>query len=123
MTRPISITISAGFNAWRDVQITPDWVGQGLAVHKPVTINKAGDPVFREDRGVWQITHIHTGLGANRFIGSLDRAIAFARKWDEAFAAVTSKNKVPAELRKDYLAALQTANNGPSRQDITEAGV
>lgn len=116
MTRLITIAFRV-----RGVEITPEWAGKGLAVHKPVAIDGAGGhPVFREERGRWCITHIHTGLSAGVFKGSLDHAKAFARKWDEAFAAVTT-SKLPARLRQDYLAALQTANNGPSRQDIIEA--
>jgi hypothetical protein len=110
MTRPITIALQVRDKGRRDVQITPRWVGQGLAVHKPVISNGNGEPVFDYGcSGIWTLTHIHTGLCAGIFMGSLDRAKAFAREWDEAWAAVTSKSKVPARLRKDYLAALATA--------------
>ena len=123
MSRIIPVRICVRDKGERTFQITPNWAGKGLAIHKPLFIDGDGEPGFSEERGVWYITHIHTGLRSGMFTGSLDRAKAFARQWDEAWAAVTSKSKVPAKLRKDYLAALAAANNGPSRKDLIEAGV
>ena len=123
MTRTIPIRLIHRPFGERTIKITPNSAGKGLAIHKPLFINIDGEPGFREERGFWCITHIHTGLGAGTFTGSLDRAKAFARQWDEAWAAVTSKARVPAKLRHDYLAALAAATNGPSRKDIIEAGV
>lgn len=109
MTRPITIALRA-----RDVQIIPEWAGKSLAVHKPVAIDVAGGhPVFREVPGRWCITHIHTGLSAGVFTGSLDHAKAFASQWDGAFAAVTT-SELPARLRQDYLAALAVASRTSS---------
>ena len=123
MSRTIPIHVMTRAHGERVIQIKPHWAGKGLAIHKPLFIDGDGEPGFREERGVWYFTHIHTGLLSGMFTGSLDRAKAFARQWDEAWAAVTSKNKVPAKLRKDYLAALAAANKGPSRKDLIEAGV
>ena len=107
----------------RIIQITPQWAGKGLALHKPVSIAlETGEHAFRHRQGLWVVTHIPTGMSTGQFMGNFDRAKAFARQWDEAWAAVTSKSEVPAKLRKDYLAAL-AANNGPSRKDLIEAGV
>lgn len=124
MTSAITIALQVRGKGRRDVRITPCWAGKGLAVHRTVTIDGNDEPVFDDNcPGIWVLTHIHTGMSVGRFIGSFDRAKTFARQWDEAWAAVTSKGKVPAKLRKDYLTAFAAAINGHSRKGIIEAGV
>ena len=124
MPRTIPVRIYVRDKGERTIRITPNWAGKGLAVHKPVSIApETGEPVFYHSQGLWVVTHVHTGLSLGRFVGNLDRAKAFARQWDEAWAAVTSKGKVLAKLRKEYLAAFAAASGGPSRKDLIEAGV
>ena len=80
-------------------------------------------PVFEDNcPSIWTLTHVHTGMRAGIFHGTLQKAIAFARQWDEAFAAVTT-SKVPQLLSRNYRAALRRAQDGPSEADMIEAGV
>ena len=130
MPRTISVSLHVRNQGTRTIRITPHWAGKGLAIHKPVIMApEAGESVldhvhvFDHIQGLWVITHIHSGMAAGRFMGSLDRAKAFARRWDEAWAAVTSKDQVPAKLQREYLVALAAASNGPGRRDLVEAGV
>lgn len=104
------------------MQITPRWAGKGLAVHETVIIDGNDEPQFEEKTsGIWTLTHVHTGMRASMFHGNLQRAIAFAREWDAAFAAVTT-SKVPQLLIRNYRAALCSAQDGPSEADMIEAG-
>lgn len=124
MTRAITIALQIRGKGRCDVHIIPRWVGKNLAIHKPVYLDGNYQPQFQEEsRGVWKLTHVCTGFSAGTFFGSFDRAKAFAREWDEAFAAVTSSRKVPKPLSRNYRAALAAANKGPGRKDIIEAGV
>lgn len=120
MSRMIPITLQVRGKGKRIVQITPNWAGKNLAIHKPVFIDGDDQPGFEETRSLWCITHVYSGMSAGRFEGSLDRAKAFARQWDKAWDVVTGC-KVPVVLRRDYLSALAAASNGPSRKDIIEA--
>lgn len=122
MSRMIPIKLAVRGRSQRIVQIKPHWAGKNLAIHKPVFINGDDLPDFNLVEPGWCITHIHTGMAAGRFEGSLKRAKAFARQWDEAWSVVTG-GKVPPLLRRNYLSALAEASNGPSRKDIIEAGV
>lgn len=122
MTRTITIALQVRGKGRRDVQITPRWAGKGLAVHKTVIIDGNDEPQFEENcPGIWALTHVHTGMRAGMFHGNLRRAIAFARQWDAAFAAVTT-SKVPQLLIRNYRAALYRAQGGPSEADMIEAG-
>ena len=124
MTYPL-ITVAMQVRGKRrpDVQITPRWAGKGLAIHKPVIIDGNDQPVFEDNcPSIWTLTHVHTGMRAGIFHGTLQKAIAFARQWDEAFAAVTT-SKVPQLLSRNYRAALRRAQDGPSEADMIEAGV
>ena len=123
MTYPlITIAMQVRGKGRRNVRITPCWAGEGLAVHKPVIIDGNDEPVFEDNcRNIWTLTHVHTGMRAGMFHGTLQKAIAFARQWDEAFAAVTSK--MPQLLARNYREALCRAQDGPSEADMIEAGV
>ena len=118
MTRTIPIRLMT-----RTIEITPNWAGKGLAVHKTVVIDGNDEPVFKDNcPGIWTLTDVHTGMRAGMFHGNLQRAIAFARQWDAAFAAVAT-SKVPQLLTRNYRAALCRAQDWPSEADIIEAGV
>lgn len=122
MSRTITIALQVRGKGKRLVQITPRWAGKGLAVHKSVIIDGNDEPVFDDNcPGIWTLTHVHTGMRAGMFHGNLQRAIAFARHWDEAFAAVTT-SKVPQLLIRNYRAALCRAQDGSSEADMIEAG-
>ncbi|MEB3317164.1 MAG: hypothetical protein VKO39_03365 [Cyanobacteriota bacterium] len=123
MTRAITIALQVLHRGRRDVQITPRWAGNGLAIHKAIFLDGNDQPHFvKNARGIWVLTHVPTGLGAGMFHGNLQRAIAFAREWDKAFAAVTTAT-VPQVLRRNYLEALCLAQDGPTEADMLEAGV
>ena len=94
-----------------EITITPKWAGKSLALHKPLqrvgqTIKEAS---FSHHSQIWIVTHINTGCKLSGFCGSFERAKAFALEWDEVFAKVTGEKDVPAQLRKEYLAALRAA--------------
>lgn len=123
MTRMIPIKLAVRGHGQRIVLIKPHWAGKGIAIHKPVIIDGNDQPGFQCNcPGIWTLTHIHTGMGAGTFHGTLRNAIAFARQWDEAFAAVIT-SKVPQLLVQNYRAALCLAQDGPSEADMIEAGV
>lgn len=123
MTRGITIALQVRGKGRRDVRITPRWAGKGLAVHRTVIIVGNDEPQFEDNSpGIWALTHIPTGFGAGIFHGNLRRAIAFARQWDEQFAAVTG-TKVPQRLQRNYRAALQQAQDEPTKDDFIEAGI
>ena len=85
MTRIIQIQL-----ATRTVTIKPHWAGQGIAIHKPLSVNKDGEVSFQQIQGLWNLTHIPTGMALGCCMGSLDRAKSFAKAWDAEFAALKS---------------------------------
>jgi len=110
MPEPIKIYV-ATLNNTSKITITPKWAGKSLALHKPLqrvgqTIKEAS---FSHHSQIWIVTHINTGCKLSGFCGSFERAKAFALEWDEVFAKVTGEKDVPAQLRKEYLAALRAA--------------
>jgi hypothetical protein len=88
MSRTIPISLMTREWGVRTVQIKPHWAGQGIAIHKPVSVNDDGEPMFRQVQGYWRLTHIATGLAMGACMGSLDRAKGFAKAWDAEFAAL-----------------------------------
>lgn len=124
MTSPlITIALQVRGKGRRNVRITPCWAGEGLAVHKSVTLDGNDNPVFVDiGPNIWTLTHVHTGMRAGMFHGNVDQAMAFARQWDQAFAAVTT-TEVPQLLARSYREALCQAQDEPSVADIFESGV
>lgn len=97
MKRTISIHMTTSTGE-RRVEIKPHWAGQGIAVHKPVQFNlQTGEPMFRDVRGYWRLTHIPTGMSLGCCMGSLDRAISAAREWDAEFAALQPGAVMPPD--------------------------
>lgn len=95
--RTISIHLIGG-----TVQITPHWAGKGIAIHKPVRMNKSGEVTFRQIYGYWYLTHIQSGRHLAACMGSLDRAKSFAKAWDEEFAALTLDQTMPREWHQAW---------------------
>jgi hypothetical protein len=83
MTRTIPIRLKK-----RTIQIKPHWAGKGIAIHKPLSIDDDGEVTFQEVQGLWNLTHIPTGMAIGNCMGSLDRAKGFAKVWDAEFAAL-----------------------------------
>lgn len=82
--KPITITCRNGRHA-----IPAHWVGQHLAVHRPVICD--GDGVAVNDaHGQWVITHIPTGLSAwPTFHAAGIRVGKLAKLWDATFGELT----------------------------------
>jgi hypothetical protein len=87
----------------RMIQITPAWSGKGIAIHKPVSLDKeTGEMSFCNNKGVWVLTHISSGLSIGVCFGSLDRAKSYARQWDMVFAAVRNKKDITKKLQREW---------------------
>jgi hypothetical protein len=87
----------------RMIQITPAWAGKGIAIHKPVSLDKeTGEMSFCNNKGVWVLTHINTGLYIGVCFGSLDRAKSYARQWDMVFAAIKTKKDITNKLQRQW---------------------
>lgn len=63
-------------------KIPAKWIGQALAVHRPI-VGFGGK--LSNERCLWTITHIESGLTAGRYEGPLKEAIKLAKAWDLAF--------------------------------------
>lgn len=89
MTRTIPIRLMTRDHGERVIQIKPNWAGNGIAIHKPITIDpEDGEVIFRQIHGYWTLTHINTGFRLGACMGSLERAKRFAKAWDAEFAAL-----------------------------------
>lgn len=63
-------------------KIPAKWVGEALAVHRPV-VGFGGK--LSNERCLWVITHIESGLTAGKYEGPLKGAIELAKAWDLTF--------------------------------------
>ena len=112
--------------ASRTIQIQPRWAGQGIAIHKPLTLDPiTREPYLQSATGVWCLTHINTGLSLGRCYGSFDRALAFARPWDAEFAALQrGQAMAPDRLRAwaEVVKAMRTAPPIRPRQPAIRRG-
>jgi hypothetical protein len=125
MTCTIPINLMTREWGERRIQITPHWAGKGIAIHKPITLNDDGQPVFRQVQGYWRLTHIPTGLAMGACMGSLDRAKGFAKAWDAEFAALQPGQALAPDRLKAWKAVVEEMRIEPprrSRADIIEAG-
>lgn len=62
--------------------ISAQFCEKRIAVHRPVHANKDQDLIFENERCSWSLTHIKTGYSMGRCYCNKDKAIAFAKKWD-----------------------------------------
>jgi hypothetical protein len=74
------ITIKTSQNSYL---ISAEFRGKRIAVHRPVHANKEQGLIFENQGCVWSLTHIKTGYSMGRCYCSKDKAIAFAKKWDD----------------------------------------
>ncbi len=63
-------------------KIPAKWVGEALAVHRPV-VGFGGK--LSKEKCTWTITHIESGKTAGRFWGPMHNAIKLAKAWDLTF--------------------------------------
>jgi hypothetical protein len=126
MTRTIPINLMTRQWGQRTIRIKPHWAGQGIAIHKPVTIADDGHPAFGQVQGYWRLTHIPTGLSLGGCMGSLDRAKTFAREWDAEFAALQPGQAMASDRLKAWAAVVEEMQRQPrsrrSRIEHIEAG-
>jgi hypothetical protein len=85
MTKTITVQLAAG------PYVAPvAWQGHHLSVHRPVR-SRDGQPALSTEKRVWTISHNATGYAAATSLDVAQRdAIALAKLWDKAFAAVTA---------------------------------
>jgi hypothetical protein len=116
MSRTIPISLMTREWGERTVQIKPHWVGQGIAIHKPVNVNDDGEPMFRQVQGYWRLTHIATGLAMGACMGSLDRAKGFAKAWDAEFAALQPGQALAPDRLEAWKAVVEEMRAEPPRR-------
>ena len=115
MPRTVQLRFQVRDRGERTVKITPAWVGEGIAIHKPISFDD-GEPYFEEIVGVWCLSHIPTGLALSRCMGSLDRAKSYARAWDETFAGLAQGQKLSDDLMADWCKCRKEMLTEPPRK-------
>lgn len=108
-------TIPIAFSG-RTVQIKPNWAGKGIAIHKPLTLDEDGQPLFRQVQGYWRLSHINTGLSLGACMGSLDRAKTVAREWDAEFAALQRGQAMAPDRLEAWKAVVEEMRTEPPRR-------
>lgn len=73
------VTINTNDGAFK---IPTKWMGEALAVHRPV-VGFGGK--LSKERRTWTITHIESGMTAGRYNGPMNEAIKLAKTWDLTF--------------------------------------
>lgn len=116
MTRTVELRFQVRDHGERRITITPAWAGKGIAIHKPIGFDEDGQAYFKEIQGLWNLTHINTGLLLGSCHGSLDRAKSFARAWDAEFAALQSGELMPQERLKAWAAVVEEMRTEPPRK-------
>lgn len=120
MTRTIPISLMTREWGERTIQIKPHWAGKGIAIHKPVTVDDDGEPMFRQVQGYWRLTHIPTGLAMGACMGSLDRAKGFAKAWDAEFAALQPGQALAPDRLEAWKAVVEEMRTEPPRRSRIE---
>lgn len=101
--------------AHRTVRVTPHWAGKGIAIHKPIHINKNGQVSFQQIQGYWKLTHIPTGMSLGCCMGSLDRAKTFAKAWDAEFAALRPGEAMAPDRLQAWCKVVEEMKTEPPR--------
>jgi hypothetical protein len=116
MTRTVTLRFQRPHGE-QAIEIKPAWAGKGIAIHKPIGFDGDDDqPYFKEIHGLWNLTHINTGLAMGGCMGSLDRAKGFAREWDERFAALQAGEAMAPELIEAWKAVALEMRTEPPRK-------
>ena len=117
MARTVELRFQVRDHGEKRITITPAWAGRGIAIHKPIGFDPDTlVPYFREVQGLWNLTHIHTGLALGSCHGNLDRAKGFARQWDAEFAALQPGEVMPQERQQAWAAVVQEMRTEPPRK-------
>ena len=116
MARTVQLRFQVRDRGERTVTITPAWAGKGIAIHKPISFDEDGEPFFQEIQGLWNLTHINTGLSLGSCMGSLDRAKGFAREWDAEFAALQFGEAMAPERLQAWGAVMVEMRTEPPRK-------
>lgn len=116
MARTIPIRLMTAHGE-RTMQIKPHWAGQGIAIHKPVSVDPDGGWVrFNQLQGYWRLTHIPTGLAMGCCMGSLDRAKSFAKAWDAEFAALQPGETMAPDRLQAWVKVTEEMKTEPPRK-------
>lgn len=101
----------------RTVRIRPNWAGEGIAIHKPIEVDpETGSVGFQQIRGLWNLTHIPTGMAMGSCMGSLDRAKGFAQEWDATFAALKPGEKMAPDRLQAWGKVIEEMKIEPPRK-------
>ena len=99
------------------IEITPAWAGKGIAIHKPVGFDVDDDqPYFRQVQGLWNLTHINSGLAMGSCHGNLERAKAYAKQWDAEFAALQAGQPMAPDRIAAWKAVVEEMRIEPPRK-------
>ena len=99
------------------IEITPAWAGKGIAIHKPVGFDVDDDqPYFRQVQGLWNLTHINSGLAMGSCHGNLERAKAYAKQWDAEFAALQAGQPMTPDRIAAWKAVIEEMRIEPPRK-------
>ncbi len=115
MTRTVELRFQIRDRGEQRIKITPAWAGKGIAIHKPIGFED-GEPYFKEIQGLWNMTHINTGLAMGSCMGSLDRAKGFARAWDAEFAALQPGEAMAPERLQAWKVVADEMRTEPPRK-------
>lgn len=112
MARTIQIRL-----ATRTITIKPHWAGQGIAIHKPIHVDpEDGEVSFQQIQGLWNLTHIPTGMSLGCCMGSLDRAKSFAKVWDVEFAALRPGEAMAPDCLRAWGKVMEEMKTEPPRK-------
>jgi hypothetical protein len=126
MARQVELHCQVRDHGERRIKITPAWAGKGIAIHKPIGLDpETREVYFREVQGLWNLTHINTGLAIGSCHGNLDRAKGFARQWDADFAALQPGQAMAPDRLQAWAAVVQemkTEKTKPPRKRASRRG-
>ena len=94
-------------------QVTAQWVGKNLAVHKTVGITESKTLVPLSTADDWTLTKVSTGTAVGFFRGSLQKVIPLAKEWDDAFVG----EFVSQDLRLKFREALHIYTNSTDKTE------
>jgi hypothetical protein len=117
MTRTVELCFQFRDRGKQRIKITPAWAGKGIAIHKPIAFHPdTSEPYFQEIQGLWNLTHVNTGLAMGSCYGSLDRAKGFARAWDAEFAALQPGEAMAPDRLQAWAAVVEEMKTEPPRK-------
>jgi hypothetical protein len=117
MPRPVTLKFQVRNCGEKQITITPAWTGKGIAIHKPIGFHgETNEPYFEEIQGLWNFTHINTGMAMGSCMGSLDRAKGFAREWDAEFAALQDGEAMAPDRLQAWATVVQEMKAEPPRK-------